>query len=55
MSERIYEKTNSGKIIPKEEIVRCANCEYRNDNYCLKVDSLTEDTFFCGWGRKDNE
>ena len=27
MSERIYEETKSGKIIPKERLVRCEDCK----------------------------
>ena len=34
------------------EMVKCKNCEHHDDNYCPKVDSLTEDNFYCGWGKE---
>ena len=34
MMERIYEETNSGKIIPKGELVRCKDCKYYHAYEC---------------------
>ena len=31
MSEWIYERTNSGKFIPKKEIIRCEECKWYED------------------------
>lgn len=52
MSERIYQETNSGKIIPKEKIVRCCNCTYRDEINCPQYYRRAElkDNDFCSIG-----
>lgn len=38
--ERIYEETNSGKIIPKSELIRCKDCENWIPGYITDKDDF---------------
>ena len=44
--EQIYESTRSGKIIPKEKIVRCKDCVHRgNAKKCIVAFVAKEQDF----------
>lgn len=42
MGERIYEVTRSGKLIPKEELVRCGQCIYWDGIECENEAAATD-------------
>jgi len=52
VSEHIYETTNSGKVIPKEEVVRCRECRHRilGDLGKMCIGRHPED--FCSYGER---
>lgn len=59
MAERIYEKQGDTLLKPKEEIVRCKDCKFREwlevgEFYCCGLDDeplVVDDTDFCSWAR----
>ena len=56
--ERIYEETNSGKIIPKGELVRCKDCKwyhqaFANEGRCVNHDNVFhKPDWFCADGER---
>lgn len=58
--ERIYEETNSGKIIPKGELVRCKDCKHYKDGFCYNPNTYDDEKtrgntvpdWFCADGEK---
>ena len=57
--ERIYEETNSGKIIPKGELVRCKDCKYGermcqpwNDIVCTENNAIHIPVWYCADGER---
>ena len=57
MAERIYEKQGDTLLKPKEEIIRCKDCEFQEEVgefYCCGLDDellVVDDTDFCSWAR----
>lgn len=46
MKEVIYEITHSGKMIPKERIVRCGECRHRLNLLCVDDDNNVAKTIY---------
>ena len=54
--EEIYKITNSGKVIPVGELVRCKDCEKRNQHKeCMEGYGYHSDDWFCADGVKKDE
>lgn len=53
MSERIYDLAANGKLVPREEIIRCYECIHRSFNELCTVHlHEVEDDGFCSDGRR---
>lgn len=65
MSERIYEETKSGKVIPKEKLVRCKDCKHHeellnsNDGNVIcwvhDIDVIVDRNGYCNYGEKEEQ
>lgn len=50
---QIYRITNSGKIIPDGELVRCKDCKHWDKGHTEECDNLNSICFHNGWCKPD--